>query len=422
MDAEIVLPGSKSITLRALVLAALSLQPVLLENFLEAQDTEAMIHGLSAMGFDLAWDKGLRQVYFSGKKESPRIQPIVIQVRDSGITARFLPVVASLFPGQYRFEGSERMELRPVGGLLQVLQGQGNEIHYLKKKGAYPFSLKANGLKGGPIKVGTNETTQFLSSFLIAGAYAKSPLMIAVDPMTFSEPFVEMTLQMIKDWGGEVVAENNLYTVRASPYQLKNEFQYRIEPDATAASYFAAFVALHGGQLRLLGANKWRLQGDRFFLKLLEVNGLKVFEKGDDLVLSSVGWVEDLEVLELNFSQISDTFLTYAALAPLLGKPIRLTGLKHTCHQESDRLLAVAEALTSMGQGVEVFDDGIAIQPAPLRPAAIDPHGDHRVAMAFGVLGTYDLLGNGEPWLTVLHPAVCDKTFPDFWHLLRRIS
>lgn len=402
------------------MLGALAGEPLLLENVLDSKDTVSMVSGLRALGFDFAWDRLKKEIYFSGLKKKNAADSTLINVGESGIAARFLPVVAALFPGEYRFQSSRRMEERPMAELLQVLNFQGNKIHFLGNPGAYPFVLESAGLEGGGLRIDVSQTTQFLSSFLIASSYAKSPTRLKFNGLSFSEPFVKMTVKMMQDWGADVIEEIDGYTINPIDYQLDKFFsgRYQIEPDATTASYFGALVALHGGSLRLDGANSWRLQQDQNFFKLLIDNGLEVLSQGEDWGLKSSGWRENARFLEIDFSQNSDTFLTYAALAPLMGSSVRLKGLRHTRLQECDRLSVAAESLERVGQEVKLFEDGLEIYPRPLRSAVIDPHGDHRVAMAFGILGTHDLYRNGDPWLTVLNPDSCSKTFPKFWQTI----
>ncbi|MBL9215729.1 MAG: 3-phosphoshikimate 1-carboxyvinyltransferase [Opitutaceae bacterium] len=390
------LPGSKSITNRALILAALADGPVTLHGALFSRDTRIMVAALRTLGFAVETDEAALTLRITGRGGEIPAREAVLDVGNAGTAARFLTAFVCLRPdGVYHFDGDAAMRRRPIGALLDALATQGATATARQ----FPFTLRTAGLRGGPVRLDASESSQLLSALLMVAPHARTPLAVSLVGGTVSRPFVAMTEQMVRQFA-------------AGPAE------YAIEGDATAASYFAALVSFRGGELRLGGLNAGpdALQGDVEFIRLLARRGNIRFE-GDRVAFgpSSTGIAAD-------FNDFSDTFLTLAALAPLLDGPTRLTGIAHTRRQETDRVAGMARELRKLGQHVIEAEDSLEIHPRPLVAGVeIETYHDHRFAMSFGILGCHDRHGDGRPWLTILDPACCAKTFPEFFALLDRL-
>jgi 3-phosphoshikimate 1-carboxyvinyltransferase len=420
----VTLPGSKSITNRALILAALCRDPVTLRYALFSRDTEIMVKALRALGFKVSTIEKAQTIRIEGRGGMIPEAKATIHVGNAGTAARFLPAALCLKKrGEYSLDGDEAMRQRPMKGLLDALRRLGAEIEFKGQPDHFPFVLRTQGMPGGTVEVDASASSQILSAMMIAAAWSKGHLELRRVGQMVSEPFVRMTAKMIPRFNRGFVPD-----IDAPGF---DEF-YHIEPDATAASYFvmlplAAPGAAPGYQITGLGENT-ELQGDLGFLTVAQAVGLHVVKNAYHTEIAAGAGARGLEQ---NFNPFSDTFLSLAAMTPLLEGPTRITGIAHTRKQETDRVRAMATELKKLGQGVEEFEDGLAITPdlKKLRSLAakgvkakkllsIETYEDHRVAMSFGILGSHDLLGNGRPWLQIENPACCGKTFPAFFEVL----
>lgn len=389
----VTLPGSKSITNRALILAALGPTTVTLRNALFSRDTRIMIAALRTLGFEITADESALTITITGGGGKIPQREAQIEVGNAGTAARFLTALVSLHPeGTYHFDGDEAMRRRPIGTLLEALEHQGATA----SARSFPFTLKTAGLRGGNVQLDATESSQLLSALLMVAPHARSPLTVELKGETVSRPFVAMTERMVQQFSTPVV-------------------DYAIEGDATAASYFAALALVTQGQLTVNGLNlsPSALQGDAEFYRLLAAHQL--ITASDHQVATGA----QRSGFSADFNHFSDTFLTLAALAPLLEGPTRITGIAHTRKQETDRVAGMARELRKLGQQVIETEDTLEIHPRPLTPhREIETYHDHRFAMSFGILGCYDLLKNGQAWLSIKDPACCAKTFPSFFDLL----
>jgi 3-phosphoshikimate 1-carboxyvinyltransferase len=390
---SVTLPGSKSITNRALILAALGSTTVTLRNALFSRDTRIMIAALRALGFEITADESALTITITGGGGKISQREAQIEVGNAGTAARFLTALVSLHPeGTYHFDGDAAMRRRPIGTLLEALEHQGATA----SARSFPFTLKTVGLRGGNVPLDATESSQLLSALLMVAPHARSTLTVELKGETVSRPFVAMTERMVQQFSTPVV-------------------DYAIEGDATAASYFAALALVTQGQLTVNGLNlsPAALQGDAEFYRLLAAHQL--ITASDHQVASG----PQRSSFSADFNHFSDTFLTLAALAPLLEGPTRITGIAHTRKQETDRVAGMARELRKLGQQVMETEDTLEIHPRPLTPhIEIETYHDHRFAMSFGILGCYDLLKNGQAWLSIKDPACCAKTFPSFFDLL----
>jgi len=375
---SVTLPGSKSITNRALILAALAQGTTTLHGALFSRDTHIMVAALRALGFLIVTDEKSLTITVAGRGGEIPVREAKIDVGNAGTAARFLTAFVCLRPdGSYHFDGDEAMRRRPIGALLEALESQGAKA----SARTFPFTLRTAGLRGGPVELDASESSQMLSALLMIAPHAKSPLSVNLKGEAGSKPFVAMTEAMVRQFA-------------TSPAD------YRIEGDASAASYFLALPVVTGGALALPNYGG-PLQGDMKFSE----------------VIAAVA--RGRRGLDRNFREFSDTFLTLAAIAPLLEGPTRISGIAHTRKQETDRVAGMAAELKKLGQHVIETEDSLEIHPRPLVPGVeIETYHDHRFAMSFGILGCHDLLKDGRPWLTIKDPACCAKTFPAFFDLL----
>ncbi|HWA09058.1 MAG TPA: 3-phosphoshikimate 1-carboxyvinyltransferase [Opitutaceae bacterium] len=422
---EAILPGSKSLTNRALLLAALAREPATLTGALFSEDTQLMAEALRQLGFTVAADGAGNVLTVSGQSAGfSRQAPVEIFVGLAGTAARFLTALCAAAPrGVYRLDGVPQMRKRPMKALIEALRGLGADLRCTGEEGFFPLEIHARGLLGGAVKIDASESSQMLSALFMVAPLAQSA--VEIQPVGGVRwPFVQMTARLMEEFGLPAVERRKggvFFVPPAPPHGTKGGV-HAIEADATAASYFLALPFVVGGKLALPGlkAPGQGLQGDTAFADVMRRAGLSVAERGNNpgLEASFVAGAPRRGVTQ-DFSEFSDTFLTLAAVAPLLDGPTRITGIAHTRKQETDRVAGMARELRKLGQEVAEEADALTITPRPLQPGqTIETYGDHRFAMSFGILGCHDLRRDGRPWLTIKDPACCAKTFPGFFGLL----
>lgn len=407
---EAVLPGSKSLTNRALMLGALSSTPVKLTGALFSEDTDLMATALRRLGFEVISDAASGTVEIAGQDKAWPLpgatrEPIPLFVGLAGTAARFLTALCAAAPrGVFRIDGIPQMRKRPMRPLIDALRSLGASITCTGEEGFFPVEIKGGGLQGGSVALDASESSQLLSALLMIAPCSPEPISIELTG-TVRWTFVEMSLRLMAEFGVHVPkpADGRIFTLSPAPYRAPRV--HAIEPDATAASYFQALPLVVGGSLELPGLRPpgAGLQGDSAFVDVMQRVRLR----------------PEGQTLSENFHEISDTFLTLAAISPLLKGPTHISGIAHTRKQETDRVSGMARELRRLGQDVIETEDTLTITPRPLRTGEIiETYGDHRFAMSFGILGCRDLCGNGTPWLTIRNPACCAKTFPHFFDLL----
>lgn len=442
---EVTLPGSKSLTNRALLLAALCDEPVTLTGALFSEDTQLMTEALRRLGFTVATDEAAGTARISGQANAFRAAaPIDLHVGLAGTAARFLTALCAAAPrGIYRIDGIPQMRKRPMRGLVDALRALGADIRCTGEEGFFPLEIRARGLGGGAVTIDASESSQMLSALLMVAPLAAAPVEITLAGGV-RWPFVQMTARLMEHFGQPSLqrsgaTENRLTPASGHRYRLDpaSGSTWAIEPDATAASYFMALPLVVGGALTLnaLRGPGGGLQGDTRFAEIMARCGLRIAEtpRGLDASFSPPppppGSAQRRGITE-NFREFSDTFLTLAAIAPLLDSPTRISGIAHTRKQETDRVAGMARELARLGQHVTETEDALEIRPdlARLRQLTasgsgieIETYGDHRFAMSFGILGCHDLHGDGRPWLSIKNPACCAKTFPHFFELLETL-
>lgn len=405
------LPGSKSLTNRALLLAAMSPTPVRLEGALASEDTVLMAAALRALGISVVADASGTTVDVSDQDRAFATatdgQPVELFVGLAGTAARFLTAYCATAPGgTYRIDGVAQMRRRPMRPLLEALRALGVRVRCLGEEGFFPVEIAGGGLAGGRIPLDASESSQLLSALLMIAPRARAPITVDLHG-TIRQTFVDMSLRLMAEFGVRGVRREGA-AYHLTPAAYRPPAVVMIEPDATAASYFQALPLVVGGALDLPGLRPpgAGLQGDSAFVD----------------VLGRVRRREPGALLAEDFHEISDTFLTLAAIAPLLTGPTRITGIAHTRKQETDRVAGMAAELRRLGQDVTEEEDALTIVPQPLRTGqVIETYGDHRFAMSFGILACRDVRGDGRPWLTVRDPGCCAKTFPDFFTRLEAL-
>ncbi len=402
---DVVLPGSKSLTNRALLLAALGRTPITLSGALFSEDTRLMAAALRALGCTVEADEAALTLRVADQDRLFQADaPVDLFVGLAGTAARFLTALCAAAPrGVYRLDGIEQMRKRPMAGLIIALRTLGADVRCAGEEGFFPLEIHARGLNGGALELDASASSQLLSALLMVAPLATGPVDVQLIG-SVRWTFVEMTRRLMAEFGVTVPpAIDGRFRIAPTSYAVPAK--HVIEPDATAASYWQTLPLVVGGSLALPGLRPpgAGLQGDAAYAEVLE----RVRARPPDALLDE------------DFREISDTFLTLAAVAPLLNGPTRLTGLAHTRHQETDRVAGMAAELRRLGQDVLEEEDALTITPRPLVPdQTIRTYGDHRFAMSFAILGCHDLHGDGRPWLTIDQPGVCAKTFPHFFELL----
>jgi 3-phosphoshikimate 1-carboxyvinyltransferase len=433
-------PGSKSITNRALVLAALTAKGFTwaLQGALRSEDTEVMIDNLRLLGFRVLaeWDE--ETIYVNSGVDEPTI-PVGeadLFVANSGTTMRFLTAMVSLGHGRYRIDGIPRMRERPIQDLLDALTELGAKATSETGNGCPPVVVETTGLRGGRVRMKGNTSSQFLSAVLMAAPYAASRVTIDVKGSLVSRPYVDMTVRMMEQFGFYVVSGEEAFTLEvwssrgrdsdernrsiawsAAAYEKLNPHlalpprTYEIEPDASAASYFFGAAAITGGTVTVPGLGPRSHQGDVTFVDVLEDMSCAVERRADQIRVSGA----PLHGIDVDMNDISDTAMTLAAVACFAEGPTTIRNVAHIRHKETDRLAALATELRRLGAEVDEFADGLTITPRTLHGAEVDTYNDHRMAMSLA------LIGLRVPGVVIKNPGCVAKTYPDFWRDLERL-
>ncbi|MFF9026045.1 3-phosphoshikimate 1-carboxyvinyltransferase [Streptomyces eurythermus] len=401
-------PGSKSLTNRALLLAAAAEGTSVLTAPLISDDTMAFRQALGDLGVRIrsSDDDGAWQV--TGLCRGPRGTGR-IWCADAGTAARFLPPLAAAGHGDFVFTGSDQLTARPVAPLADALRRLGAEVD-TGPDGTLPLRVRAEGLDGGELEVDGSLSSQFLSGLLMAAPLLRGGLLLKVRELV-SRPYVDMTIALMRHFGADVAEDTpGGFAVRPTGYRAAD---LRIEPDASTASYFLAAAAVTGSTVTVPGLGHGSLQGDVRFAEVLERAGARVRRTEDAVTVTGTGTLRGGFAVDMG--EISDTFMTLAAIAPLADAPLTVHGIGHARLKESDRIEAVARNLRALGVRTDTGPDWITVHPGNASPARIACHRDHRIAMAFSVLN----LRTGN--LTLDDPGCVAKTFPGFHEEFHRL-
>lgn len=402
-------PGSKSITNRALIIGALAEGKTFLNNVLFSDDTVYMLDALKALGVDLKIDEQSESVVVNGQQKE--LLKASCFVGNAGTAMRFLPSFIAVKGGEAKITGTERMKNRPVSDLVSMLRQLGAEMYYNENEGYPPIKIKANGLNGGKVKVNANVSSQFLSSILLSAPYAHGDIHIEIEEELISKPFVDITMGIMQNFG--VVVENDNYKkfhVKAG--QRYKAQSYTIESDCTGASYFFAAAAIANGDITVENINPYSLQGDIRFVDVLERMGAKV-ERGENYV-RVVG--NKLKGISIDMNDIPDVAQTLAVVALFAQGATEIKNVGNLRVKETDRISALNNELTRLGARVEEKEDGLIIYPSESYQAAdIETYDDHRMAMSFA------LAGLRIPGVRIKDYECVTKTFPKFFEQLEKI-
>lgn len=400
-------PGSKSLTNRALVVAALAEGTTTLTGVLESRDTQVMMDSLRRLGVRVDAADGTARVTGCAGKIPARSADLWLE--NSGTSIRFLTAVCALGHGQFRLDGNTRMRERPIGDLLDSLRQFGIAVDSQLGTACPPVVVHGKGLPGGTTTINAGVSSQFLSAMLMAAPCAAGPVTVQLAGPMVSEPYIEMTLQVMSQFG-VVVDRSTPGTFCVTP-QLYRARQYEIEPDASAASYFFAAAVVTGGQVTVEGLTATALQGDVHFVDALQQMGCEV-TWGKRSVSVRGG---KLSGIDIDMNAISDTAQTLACVAPFAEGPTRIRNVAHMRHKETDRVSAVVTELSRLGLKVDEHPDGMTIHPGPVHGGTVTTYDDHRMAMSFS------LLGLRVPGIVIADPDCTSKTYPDYFRDLDRL-
>jgi 3-phosphoshikimate 1-carboxyvinyltransferase len=407
-DATVRVPGSKSVTNRALIIAALAEGHSRIANPLFSDDSFWLMDALGRLGIVVNADGERGEVHVSGQGGEIEASDVDLFVGNAGTVARFLPPVLALGRGPYTVDGVPRMRERPVADLVDAMRRLGAAVDYAGQDGKFPLRIKGGGIPGGQVRVSAGKSSQFISGLLMASPYAKTP--VTLHPQGRKEwPYVGITVALMRDFGVKVDRANGRFAIVPASYSARD---FAVEPDASGASYFMAAAAVTGGRVRIPGLGSSSPQGDLRFAGVLREMGCKV-EVASDFV--EVQGPDRLHGVEADMNAFSDTMITLSAIAPFATTPTSILNVAHTRLQETDRLRAVATELDRLGIETQTTPSSIRIIPGEVRSGVIRTYGDHRMAMAFAITG---LVVSG---IRIQDPGCVTKTFPAYFGALESL-
>jgi len=414
IDGEINLPGSKSLSNRALLLAALAEGTTTITNLLESDDTRYMLNALKQLGIEYTLSEDRTKCIVVGNAGAISSDaPQELFLGNAGTAMRPLCAALCLGNGHYTLTGEPRMKERPIGHLIDALHQAGAKITYLENKGYPPLTIDANGLEGGEVSIDGAISSQFLTALLMASPMAKSDMKITIIGELVSKPYIDITLDIMKDFGVSVVNDNyKTFTIK-SGQTYKAVEHFMVEGDASSASYFLAAAAIKGGTVKVTGIGRNSIQGDIAFVDVLEQMGARV-EWGETYVSVTR---DVLRAIDMDFNHIPDAAMTIATTALFVEGTTILRNIYNWRVKETDRLYAMATELRKVGAEVEEGEDYLKITPPKvLKHAAIDTYDDHRMAMCFSLLALDPVS------VTINEPECTAKTFPTYFEVLKNIS
>jgi 3-phosphoshikimate 1-carboxyvinyltransferase len=409
-------PGSKSITNRALVLGAL-MDTYYIYNALRSEDTEMMAQALEGLEWLVQWMEDFSTVGICrddwGDYDSESFLPkkANLFVGNSGTTMRFLCALVSLGHGTYRLDGTPRMRERPIEDMLSALRQLGVDAKSENDDGCPPVIIKSQGLHGGHVRIKGDISSQFLSGLLMVAPFADGEITVEVEGPLVSLPYVRMTVEMMRAFELNVATDDWKHFRFSKGQESRKLSDYWVEPDASAASYFWAAAAITGGTITVCDLTRDSIQGDIRFVDLLEQMGCRVESCSSGITVHG----RPLHGIDVDMNDISDTVMTLAAVACFAEGPTTIRNVAHIRHKETDRISALATELRKIGAEVEEYANGLKITPRPLRGAEIETYDDHRIAMSMA------LVGLKVPGIVILDPGCVAKTYPGFWEDLEKL-
>jgi len=400
--------------------AALADGKTILENALFSDDSRYFAQALTDLGFAVSLDEGMKIISVQGLGGHIPTSRANLFIGNAGTAARFLTAMLTLGNGEYRLDGVERMRQRPIGDLVIALNKLGAQIYGAPSDVDDPRSIcppvmvVADGLPGGPTSIRGDISSQFLSGLLMVAPYTQSEVEITVDGPLHSKPYIDLTLEVMADFEIEVQRES-YELFRISPQRYHTRGSYAIESDTSAASYFFAVPAICGGWVEVAKLSRSARQGDIAFLDVLKKMGCTVTEVSGAIRVN--GPENLLRGVDIDMSDISDTSMTLAAIAPFANSPTTIRGIASSRIKETDRVAATVTELRRLGVQVDEHPDGMTIYPCQeIQPARIRTYDDHRMAMAFALVG---LKVSG---IEIENPECVAKTFPNYFKVLEQLS
>jgi 3-phosphoshikimate 1-carboxyvinyltransferase len=410
LAATITPPGSKSLSNRALLAAALAQGQSRLTGLLDCEDTRIMGAALKNLGLDLTINWAEANALVVGGHGSFPNRSAQLYCGNSGTTIRFLAAALAAVGGHYQLDGNPRMRQRPIADLLEALNQLGSPAKSILGTDCPPIEIASSGWSGGEVRVRGDKSSQFLSGLLLAAPLARSTIKVQADGPLVSLPYVEMTCQVMQRFGVQVEPHPGpAFIIQPQTYQATT---YSIEPDASAASYFFAAAAICGGKVTIPGLGTDSLQGDTQFVQLLARMGCKV----ESTLSSTTVTGPAVRGIDCVMTDISDTVQSLAAVALFVSGPTTIRGVPHIRHKESDRISDLARELRRAGAGVNEFPDGLQIYPGLLQPTDFQTYDDHRMAMSLA------LIGLKQPGVRITQPECVAKTYPHYFSDLQRVT
>lgn len=412
----VTVPGSKSITNRALLLAALAEGKTILKGTLFSNDSRVFIQALIDIGYTVFVDEDKKEIIVEGKPKKNE-KPISVYVGSAGTAARFLTAMLALSGKSYDVDSSEQMRKRPMKPLLEALEYMGVTFEYKEKPYAFPFRIVGcEKRKVEEVPLNIDESSQFLSALLMAGTMCEDGVRIRLTGRRSAKSYVAITERMMNDFGGSVKhISENIYEVPAGTrYQ---GITYQIEPDVSAACYFYALAAVSKRKGKVMHVHKNSMQGDIRFLDVLQKMGCTIEEEKDGICVTGPT-DKKLSGISVDMSDFSDQTMTLAAIAPFADSETVISNVAHIRRQESDRLHGTATELKRLGVSCKEKEDGLVISPAvasDIKPVEVQTYDDHRMAMSFAVLASQ------IPGVTIGNPECCAKTFENFFEVLETV-
>ncbi len=408
IDATVRIPGSKSITHRALITASLAQGESVLEEFLACEDTLYTVNGLQALGVEISINGEHTRVQGTGGEFPSAGGRKEIFLGNSGTSYRLLLSTVALARGEYILTGTPRMHARPIGDLVEALNKLEVEASCIEKGGFPPVSVKAKGIRGGKVKIAGDKSSQYLSSLLLAGPYAEKDVEIEVTGGLVSRPYVDVTLDVMKTFGIPVNRDGYRY-FKVSSGQRYRPCKFKIDGDVSTASYFWAAAAVTGGTIRTENIHPHStMQGDIDLLDIIEEMGCRIEKSAESVVVRG----SELSGIEVDMGAMPDMVPTLAAIALFAKGRTTIRNVSHLRLKESNRLRAIASEWSRLGSRIEELADGLIIHGGgPLSGTVVDSHDDHRIAMSLAVVGLR------VPEISIRGEGCVNKSFPRFWEL-----
>ena len=405
VNASITPPGSKSLTNRALMIAAMTSGQSTLSGALDSDDTIAMLDSLQRLGVKASHDAANATMTVDGVGGDFPNKTAELFIGNSGTSIRFLTAMLGFAGGSYRLDGIERMRERPIGPLVDAIRNLGGGVTALSPNDCPPVQIDGPAIGGGEVTLSGSLSSQYLSGLLMASPVAPETVTLQIEGPLISKPYVLMTCEVMKAFGVQVDVDEAANRFVIPVGQNYKATDYAIEPDASAASYFWAVPAILGGKATIHGLTEDALQGDVGFVRCLEKMGCEV-EFGKDYISVSGPAKHGINI---DMADVSDTVQTLSAVALFVGGPTTVTNVAHNRVKETDRIGNLAIELRKFGVQVDEHPDGLTIHPGPLNAATIETYDDHRMAMSLS------LVGLKQPGVKILNPGCVSKTYPNFF-------